>query len=719
MALVKVAVYGTVGKSVSLNPKATDGATVGTNLFLPDGSIATQSSLASYLGVGAVSTGVTQHRLLIGLTVGDDHPMYARKDTLTTRGDLYVRDATTVTRLAKGSTGQFLQSGAVDTAWQTISPTITLSTDLSGSTTLTNLANGTLAATIVANAVIDTKLRQSAGLSVIGRSANTTGNVADITAASDGQALRRSGTSIGFGAIDLSSVNAITGDLPFANLTQGAALSVLGVTGNATADVASIAAASDVTVLRRAGTIVAFGTIDHTYISDFSSSVPQPANPTGAVGLVAVNGSAATFMRSDGAPALSQAIAPTWSNTHTFSILPVLPNQSANTIFAGPTTGSAATPSFRALVNADIPTALTGKTYNGLTLTAVSVGFTIAGGATGKTLTVPLDASVSGTNTGDQTITLTGDVTGSGTGSFAATIANDAVTYAKMQNISATSRVLGRITTGSGDTEELTGANLATIIGTSLGANPSASVGLTAVNGTAGTYLRSDGAPALDQGIVPTWTGQHTFGGSGTIKVILSSAGTNVAALRAINGSFTLNIGVDNVGTFLEMPGATGTNRFDFYVGGASRLAVVGDGHVDVLPAVGKGLCVLKDSGAFELAFQNTAKTSTFSEFGYDTTANEAYWFTASTNTRLAMYAGGTLALSVPSTTANVAFNIPARLKNYTVSGLPSAPTSGAGALAFVTDATQTAILGLGLTVVGGGANKVPVYSDGTNWIII
>ena len=37
-----------------------------------------------------------------------------------------------------------------------------------------------------------------------------------------------------------------------------------------------------------------------------------------------------------------------------------------------------------------------------------------------------LDA-ISGTNTGDQTITLTGDITGSGTGSFAATIATDAV----------------------------------------------------------------------------------------------------------------------------------------------------------------------------------------------------------------------------------------------------------------------------------------------------
>ena len=42
-----------------------------------------------------------------------------------------------------------------------------------------------------------------------------------------------------------------------------------------------------------------------------------------------------------------------------------LANQTANAVFAGPTTGSASTPSFRALVNADIPTTLTGKTIDG------------------------------------------------------------------------------------------------------------------------------------------------------------------------------------------------------------------------------------------------------------------------------------------------------------------------------------------------------------------
>ena len=60
---------------------------------------------------------------------------------------------------------------------------------------------------------------------------------------------------------------------------------------------------------------------------------------------------------------------------------------------------------------------------------------------------------------------LTGNVTASGTGSVAATIADEAVTYAKMQHVSATSRVLGRVSSGAGDVEELTGANLLSISG--------------------------------------------------------------------------------------------------------------------------------------------------------------------------------------------------------------------------------------------------------------
>ena len=51
-----------------------------------------------------------------------------------------------------------------------------------------------------------------------------------------------------------------------------------------------------------------------------------------------------------------------------------------------------------------------------------------------------------------------------------ATIINDAVTYAKMQNVSATDRILGRDTAGAGDVEEITPANVRTMINVEDGA---------------------------------------------------------------------------------------------------------------------------------------------------------------------------------------------------------------------------------------------------------
>lgn len=50
-----------------------------------------------------------------------------------------------------------------------------------------------------------------------------------------------------------------------------------------------------------------------------------------------------------------------------------------------------------------------------------------------------------------------------------------------------------------------------------------------------------------------------------------------------------------------------------------------------------------------------------------------------------------------------------------TVARLPSAAAAGAGTRRFVTDATATTFMS---TVAGGGANSVPVVSDGTNWKI-
>lgn len=97
-----------------------------------------------------------------------------------------------------------------------------------------------------------------------------------------------------------------------------------------------------------------------------------------------------------------------------------LSNQNANLVFAGPTTGAAAAPTFRSLVAADIPA-------------------------------LPY-------LTGNQTITLTGPITGSGATSIATSIAADAVTYDKIQNAAALS-VLGRASNTSGDLADITAAS--------------------------------------------------------------------------------------------------------------------------------------------------------------------------------------------------------------------------------------------------------------------
>jgi hypothetical protein len=79
--------------------------------------------------------------------------------------------------------------------------------------------------------------------------------------------------------IDLT--NGVTGDLPFSNLAQGSALSILGVTGNATADVASIAAGTDHQVLRRSGTALSFGAINLAQSAAVTGILPTANGGTG------------------------------------------------------------------------------------------------------------------------------------------------------------------------------------------------------------------------------------------------------------------------------------------------------------------------------------------------------------------------------------------------------------------------------------------------------
>jgi hypothetical protein len=68
-------------------------------------------------------------------------------------------------------------------------------------------------------------------------------------------------------------------------------------------------------------------------------------------------------------------------------------------------------------------------------------------------------------------------------------------------------------------------------------ANPTALVGLTAVNGVAVTGLRSDGAPAIDQTISPTWNATHNWAvpGSGN-GITITNVGTGYGLYAAATG---------------------------------------------------------------------------------------------------------------------------------------------------------------------------------------
>ena len=225
--------------------------------------------------------------------------------------------------------------------------------------------------------------------------------------------------------------------------------------------------------------------------------------------------------------------------------------------------GTGATDAATALTNLGAYPASNPSGYTSNTGTVTSFGFTNANGVSGTVtnatstpnLTVSLGAitptsvaasgtvtgsNLSGSNTGDQTITLTGDVTGSGTGSFAATIANNAVTFAKVQQI-ATDKILGRDSSGTGVVEELAVSGGVEFTGSG-GIQTSAFTGdvTKAAGGTAQTIATSAVTYAKIQDIsaASRLLGRGSAGGSGVVEEIslgtgLSMSGTTLSASTA------------------------------------------------------------------------------------------------------------------------------------------------------------------------------------------
>jgi hypothetical protein len=136
------------------------------------------------------------------------------------------------------------------------------------------------------------------------------------------------------------------------------------------------------------------------------------------------------------------------------------------------------------------------------------------------------------------------------------------------------------------------------------GANPSAPVGLTAVNGAAATFMRSDAAPSLSQAITPTWTAHHVFAAvsaATTPSVAVTStnpqidfnlssgavdakrwnwtAGTNTYGLRTLNDAGTTGSNAWN----LTRTGNAVTQQ-NWYISGTALLGLNATGFVTIVP---------------------------------------------------------------------------------------------------------------------------------------
>ena len=137
------------------------------------------------------------------------------------------------------------------------------------------------------------------------------------------------------------------------------------------------------------------------------------------------------------------------------------------------------------------------KFYDSSSWNVVASTFTIDG-ASDTNLTSPADGALllydAGTSKFIDNV-VSGDATLADTGVL--TIADDAVTYAKIQNVSATDRILGRDSAGAGVIEEITPANLRTMINVADGANA-----YTHPNHTGEVTSTADGATVIADDVV-------------------------------------------------------------------------------------------------------------------------------------------------------------------------------------------------------------------------
>ena len=341
-----------------------------------------------------------------------------------------------------------------------------------------------------------------------------------------------------------------------------------------------------------------------TAATTITSNTIATSAPTHLVGLVAAGGVSTACAPIDVTFALDQSISPTWTGSHTFS-------------------GAVA-------FNSSVSFA------TGLTLTGASGAYAfVADGnaSTGHSFGLEINA---GTNNSD-----------------VAFLVNNQAGSTQFFEINGQGSVTVGSPTGGAQgvgTINATGlfVNGAAVKTTSISsANPTASVGLSAVNGTALTFMTSDSAPALSQAITPTWTGAHVFTPSSAVTAITIDAAVNALGLFIQGGTNTSNtyllslLSGQGSGFSSGLIIQAGTSSADEAIavvnaaGTASLFRIFGDGHGILGPSTTVG-AQWTTAGVFTLnassgnpLIVNANNTTVFKVFGTTAPTVEGYGPTA------------------------------------------------------------------------------------------